>query len=131
MIGVVRADVGNGCCIPGQFVLRHFFDLGFEVFHHSIEPLHDVIPMGGVEVVKGLVVVRGVGRFFSAQAGEDVLVPKDEMISEHADGVIGIGVELALGVVRDPLRLLGREAGDGGVHGGEPFGCVMGSVQLG
>ena len=70
------------------------------------------------------------GRFLAAQLTEDASVPEEQMVGQHADGVIGVGVQLAGGVFRGPAGLFWREVGDGGVDGHEPLGLVVGGAQL-
>ena len=131
VVGVVGADVGDG---GGHFGERGFVgcgDEGFEFGEVRVEVVDDAGPGGGVEVVEGLVVVGGSGGDLLAfEAGQDAGVPEPEMVSEHADGVVRDGVELARGVGGDPLGLLGREAGDGGVDEGEPLGLVVRGAEL-
>ena len=106
-------------------------DEGFEFGEVGVEVVDDAGPGGGVEVVEGPVVVGGGGGdLFAFEASEGAGVPEPEMVGEHADGVVGDGIELARGVGGDPLGLLGREAGDGGVDGGEPLGLVVRGAEL-
>ena len=72
------------------------------------EPLHDLIPMRRVEVVKRVVVVSRARRLFAAQAGQRILVPENQMISEHSYRMVSVGIDFALRVLRHPLRLLSR-----------------------
>ena len=131
VVGVVGADVGDGGGHLGKGGVVGCGDEGFEFCEVGVEVVDDAGPGGGVKVVEGLVVVGGGGGDLLAfEAGEGAGIPEPEMVGEHADGVVGDGVELARGVGGDPLGLLGREAGDRGVDGREPLGLVVRGAEL-
>src|SRR6185369_15174832 len=97
---------------------------GFFPFSHDlIELLDEIGPLLGSEVVEGLVVVAAeLAGLFTFKPHERPLVPEDEVVGELAYGVIPFAV--------GPLRLIGGEAGDGSVAGGEPVLGVMGGAEL-
>ena len=90
-------------------------------------------PSGGVEVVEGLLVVAGDGcAFLTFHVGEGFGVPEEEVVGDHADGVVGgcgiFGAEFGFG---DPAGLLGSEVGDGDVDGDEPLFFGVSGAELG
>lgn len=107
------------------------FDEVLEVGEDLVELLDGGGPGGGVELVEGLLVGAVVGGGLGVlHAGERLLVPEEEVVGEHADGVVGrCGIFGCLGW-GDPAGLLGGEAGDGGVDGDEPLGLVVGGAEL-
>jgi hypothetical protein len=88
-----------------------------------VELLDDVGPLGGVEVVEGLVVVAAeFGWLLALEAGQRFTVPEEEMIGELAYGVVaGAG---------GPLCLFGGKAFDGNVDGDEPVLLGVGGAEL-
>ena len=139
VVCVMRTDVRK-CRSPlGQLCVGSVLGEGFDLRHDRVEVVDGTGPGRGVEVVEGFFVVAGelgsglagglVG-VFALELGEGAGVPEPEVESEHAGGVVGVGVELAGGVGGDPLGLLGGEAGDGSVDGREPLSLVVGGVEF-
>src|SRR4029077_7779744 len=86
--------------------------------------------MRRVEVVKRLVVVSRARRLFAAQTGQRILVPENQMISEHSDRMVRVGIHFALRFLRPPLRLLGRYSRHGGLDWRKPLRFVMRAMKL-
>lgn len=131
MVGVVGGQVGDGAGIPGEVGVAGVLDPGFDLAHGPVDAGHDLVPLGGVEAVEGFLVVgdRRAG-LFAAHFGQGAGVVEEQVMREHADGVVSVGVQLAGGISRHPARLLRGEPGDGGVERGKPLGLVVGVVQL-
>ena len=67
---------------------------------------------------------------FPAQTGERILVPEDEMISEHADRMVSSGIDFALRVLRHPLRLLSRQSRDRGLDRCKPLRVIVRAMKF-
>ena len=128
VVGVMRANVGDSRRRGVEFGFVGVLDPILKPGHDAVEAFDCRCPGGRVECVEGLVVVAVEGwRLFAAELGERTLVPEGEVDGELADGVLA---GFACGLGWNPLGLLGREAGDGGVEGDEPLGFVMDGVEL-
>lgn len=131
VVGVVGADVGDrGGPLLEVGVVGGLHEV-LEVGEDLIELLDGEGPGGGVELVEGLLVGAVVGGgLWVLHVGEHILVPEEEVVGEHADGMVGrCGIFGGRGWW-DPAGLLGGESGDGGVDGDEPLGLVVGGAEL-
>ena len=132
VVGVVGADVGDARRWRRVSGVGGFH--GFLQFcEDGVESFDGFGPLRGVEVIEGFVVVAAEGLgLFAFQVGEFAGVPEEKVVGELAYGVVGgswvVGAAFGGG---DPARLLGGEAGDGGVDGDEPLGFVVGRAELG
>lgn len=123
VVGVVGADVGDERGVGGQLLVIFGFDGFFDFGKHSVEFLDGLGPLGGVEVVEGLVVIAAEGLgFFAFEVGELAGVPEEKMVGELAYGVDVFG--------GGPLGLVGGEVGYGDVGGDEPVFFVVGGAEL-
>ena len=126
VVGVVRADVGDG---RGDLRKRRIVGIRDEVLeplHPRVQIVHGLLPRGGVVVVKGLIIVARHGRrLLPGQRRKCVVIPEEQMVGQHSNGVVGIGVELANGVGRNPLCLFSRQSGNRRVHRHKPVGLVV------
>lgn len=121
VVGVVSTDAGYGGGPELKLLVVSGFDCLLPFGEDFVELLDGGGPLGGVEVVEGLVVVTAeFRRLLAFEAGQRFGVPEEEMIGELAYGVVtGAG---------GPFGLIGGEALDGDVDGDEPVFLVVGGV---
>ena len=119
MVGVVGADVRDDRGVFGELLVVGGFDGLLPIGHDLVELVNERVPLLGVVVVEGLVVIAAEGRgLFAFEPGERGGVPEDEVVSELPDGV----VPFAIG----PLGLVGGKTLDSDVAGDEPIFFVVG-----
>jgi len=131
VVGVVGADVGDRGGPLLEVGVVGGLDEVLEVGEDLVELLDGGGPGGCVELVEGLLVGAVVGGGLGIpHVEEHIPVPEEEVVGEHADGMVGrCGIFVGLGW-GDPVGLLGGEAADGGVDGDEPLGLVVGGAEL-
>src|SRR5277367_6741345 len=85
----------------------------------------------GVEFVEGFAVVGGRRwGFLAFELSQRFDIPVEQVVSEHAYGVIFRSGVIGTFGFGNPAGLLGGEAGDGGVDGDEPLSLVVGGAEL-
>jgi hypothetical protein len=123
VVGVVGADVGDERGVGGELLIVGGFDGFFPVGENLIEFFDEVVPLGIVEVVKGVVVVAAEGdQLLAGEALEGACIPEPEMVGELANGVGAGG--------GSPFGLVGGETGDGDIGGDEPVFLIVRAVEL-
>src|SRR5580698_8886624 len=115
--------MGNHGRIGGQFLIVGGFNGLFPVGEHLVEFLHQVVPLRGGEIVKGLVVVSIEGRgLLALERCERAVVPIPDVVGKLADGVVALAGA--------PFGLVGGEACDGDVCRNKPIFLIVGGVKL-
>lgn len=131
VVGVVGADMGDLGGDALELPVVGGFDDVLEGGEDPIELRDRGVPGAGVPFVEGLGVGAGEGGVLcTGELFELLPVPEEEMVGEHADGVVGWGRVAGAGGGGDKACLLGGEAGDGGVDGNEPVRLVVGGAEL-
>src|SRR6476620_167670 len=123
VVGVVRADVRD----TGSPLLHLGIIGGLDSFlpigQNLIQLLHRLVPLFGVVVVEGVVVLAAVlHRRLAFELGQFLLVPEDEVVRQLSHRMVALTVR--------PLGLFSRESIYRGLRRHEPFSLVVGRAQL-
>ena len=123
MSGWRGANVGDQRSSRSDLPIVRSFDRRFPVRHHLIELLLQIIPLRGIEVVEGLVVVAVEGGgLLALELFQSAAVPEPQVISQLADRMLSFA--------RSPVRLVRGESGNGDPLWDEPLCLIVGRVQL-
>jgi hypothetical protein len=65
----------------------------FEGSHHRIEIMNGLIPLSRIEIIECFIVCLRISDRLSLELRKGIGIPKQDIVGDHPDGMIGIGVE--------------------------------------